>query len=237
MTYYKILYFLLVFNFSFSQVEKKISGQLICKDAVLQGITILNLVTEKEAISDFEGKFFINAKVDDLLVIQSNSFEYERKSIDANDVKSGEIKIALTKKVEQLEEVKIINYSNINAVSLGILSKPAKTYTTAERRLYTAQSGGLVGSIINHFTGRTKMLKRYVAFEKIELRANKLSDMFMDEYFLKTLKIPENKIKAFQIFAAEDASVIEPLKQKNKFLVSYALTSLAQQYLDLQNLN
>ena len=220
-----------------SQSEKLISGQLICKDAVLQGIIILNLVTEKETISDFAGQFSIDAKPDDLLVVQSNNFEIVRESISKDDYKKGLISITLVKKIEQLEEVKIVNYANINAVSLGILSKPAKVYSTAERRMYTAQTGGAIGSVINYFSGRTKMLKRYVAFEKIEIRATKLSEMFSDEYFIITLKIPENKVKAFQNYSAEDPTIIEPLRQKNKFLVSYALTPLAQKFLELQKVD
>ena len=231
---------------AFSQSEKIISGQLLCKDAILKGITILNLVTEKEAVSDFAGKFSIAAKPDDLLVIQSDNFEYARQIVDDNEYKKGIVYINLIKKIEQLEEVKIINYSNINAVNLGILSKPAKTYTTAERRLKTTGDFkpimllGLLGGsmpfdpVINAITGRTNRMKTYVAFKKIELRAAKLSDMFSDEYFIETLKIPENKVRAFQIYAAEDASVQLPLRQKNTFLVSFALTPLAKQYLDLQ---
>lgn len=229
-----LLVFFLLPNLVLSQSEKIINGQLICKDANLQGVVILNLVTEKETVSDFEGHFSIAAKPNDLLIIQSNNFEYFRKIIDDEDYKKASISITLNKKIEQLEEVKIITYSNINAVSLGILSKPAKVYSTAERRMYTAKTGGAVGSVINYFSGRTKMLKKYVAFEKIELRTAKLSNMFSDEYFIKSLKIPESKIKAFVIFAAEEESIIEPLRQKNKFLVSYALTPLAQKYLDLQ---
>jgi len=232
-------YFVLLFfcqNIMLSQTEKVISGQLICQDAMLQGLIILNLVTEKETISDFSGRFSIAVKPNDLLVIQSNNFEHTRKSIDDDDLKKGSITINLIKKIEQLEEVKIITYAGINAVSLGILSKPAIVYTTAERRLFTAQSEGAVGQLINYFSGRTKMLKKYVAFEQIQIRSYKLSDMFMDDYFIKFLKIPEDKIKAFQIYAAEDESIIEPLRQKNKFLVSYALVPLAKQYIDLQQI-
>jgi len=233
-----ILFVFMLFSVvTFSQSGKTISGQLICKDAVLQGITILNLVTEKETISDFNGRFSIIAKIDELLVIQSANFEYARKIIDEDDFKNGTISINLIKKIEQLEEVKIVNYNNINAVDLGILQTAAKTYTPAERKLRTATGKFPETDIlINAISGRTKMLKRYVAYEKIEIQSNKLSDMFMDEYFIKNLQIPEDKIKAFQNYAAEYESIIEPLRQRNKFLVSYALVPLAKQYIDLQNI-
>jgi hypothetical protein len=41
-----------------------------------------------------------------------------------------------------LEEVTIIDYKKISAVSLGTTSKGVKKYTPAERRLYTATGGG-----------------------------------------------------------------------------------------------
>lgn len=234
---------------AFAQADKTLSGQLICKDASLQGITILNLVTEKEAISNFEGKFSLGVKPDDLLIIQHNNFEYVRRIIDENDIKNGSISIYLTKKIEQLDEVKIVNYININAVDLNILQKEPKKYTTAERRLRTAEKfkwysplliplGGMsVDGLLNAINGRTKILKKHVAFEKIQLRSAKLSDMFTDEYYIHTLNIPEDKIKAFQNYASEEPSLVEPLRLKNKFLVSFTLIKIAETFNNLQKIS
>ncbi len=232
---------------SFSQSEKIIAGQLVCKDAILQGITILNLVNEKEAVSDFTGRFSIAAKVDDLLVIQSTNFEYARKIIDDEDFKKGIIAINLIKKIEQLEEVKIVNYSNINTVSLGIQKTTPKSYTPAERKLRTAtalyaqanvgnMAGGSVGldPLINAITGRTKMLKRNLSLDQTRRRAIKLSEMFSDSYFMNTLNIPEISVKAFQFYASDDPKVINGLALKNKFLVSFALISASEEFIKLQ---
>jgi len=43
--------------------------------------------------------------------------------------------------VRLLDEVRINEYKNINAVSLGIISPNTKHYTPAERKLYTATGG------------------------------------------------------------------------------------------------
>ena len=77
----------------------------------------------------------------------------------------------MTSKITQLDEVKV-QKSNIDAVSLGILTKPGKVYTPAERRLKTATGlyasanagtmmGGSVGldPLINWISGRTALLK------------------------------------------------------------------------------
>ncbi len=232
--------FLLVTFCCFGQSEKKIAGQIVCKDVVAQGIRVLNLNTEKEAVSDFEGKFSIMAKPDDLLVFSSNNFDYMRKVIDDGDYRNGAITVTVTPKINQLEEVKINNNPNINAVSLGILSKPAKTYTPAERKLYTATTGnGLVSfdAILNGISGRTKMLKKYVAFEKKQLQVEKIANMFSDEYYVKQLKIDESLIRGFLYYAVEDEKVVEALSQKNKFLVSFALVKVAENFNKLQNEN
>jgi hypothetical protein len=226
--------------FCFAQSEKKITGQINCKDVIAQGIKVLNLNSEKETVSDIEGKFVIMAKTDDLLVFSSNNFDYMRKIIDDNDYKNGSITVTVTPKINQLEEVKINNYPNINAVSLGILDKPAKQYTPAERKLYTATTGGgLVpfDAILNAISGRTKMLKKYVAFEKKQIQVEKLSNMFSDEYYIKQLKIDESLIHGFLYYAVEDEKVVEALSQKNKFLVSFALVKVAENFNKLQNEN
>lgn len=225
---------LFTFN-AFGQTSKPLKGKIEVLDGNSQGILILNLNSEKETKSDFAGNFEIEAKVDDLLVFQSNNLEYLRKTIDEKDFSKGSFKISMLVKINQLEEIKIFNYPNINALSLGILSKPAKEYTLAERRLYQATSGGGIFVLINALNGKTKMLKRYLAFEKIETRTKKLTDMFEPDFYLKTLDIPEQLISRFIIYAAEEELVMKAMTTKNKFLVSFELVKIAENFKKLQN--
>lgn len=84
-------------------------------------------------------------------------------------MKTKEVLIKMTPKPGQLDEVVITKYRNINALDLGVLSKPAKEYTPAERRLKAASSYDLtvgtynsvsLDAIINSISGRTAMLKK-----------------------------------------------------------------------------
>ena len=45
--------------------------------------------------------------------------------------------------MNQLKEVIVFQYKNINAVALGIISKNQRGYTPAERKLATTSSGRL----------------------------------------------------------------------------------------------
>ena len=218
-----------------AQGAKNINGKIFVKYGSAADVLVLNLNTEQETKSDIDGKFTIQAKIDDLIVFQSNSLEIVRKSIEDNDYLKAYFEIKMIPKPEQLDEVKIFNYSYLNAVSLGILSKPAKTYSIAERRLYEATSGGGVMAWINVINGRKKMLKKYVAFEKIERRVAKINDMFTREFYIKTVEIPEDQVARFVTFAAEEESVIKLLSSKNKYLIGFELVKLAPKFKKLQN--
>ena len=180
----KILVLLfLFFTFSvFSQKEKLIQVRIIVNDSKLNGVRVINLMNEKEVITDQEGNFNILAKTDDLLVFSAEFLDYMRKIVDESDYIKGAIEVQMTSKALQLDEVEIKDYSKINAISLGILAKPAKEYTPAERRLQTAtglypsvnlgaMAGGSLGldPLMNWISGRTKMLKNALKAEQKEM--------------------------------------------------------------------
>ena len=60
----------------FSQNEKSIAGKIIVDNTKKSGVRIINLVNQKEAISDVEGNFSILAKPDDLLVFSAEFLDY-----------------------------------------------------------------------------------------------------------------------------------------------------------------
>src|SRR6478609_7752493 len=91
-----LLLLLFIVQFVFAQKEKWIQGKIIVKDATPQGVHIINLVNEKETISNEKGEFNIEAKTDDLLVFSSKHLDYQRKIIEDNDYKSASISIEMT---------------------------------------------------------------------------------------------------------------------------------------------
>jgi hypothetical protein len=138
--------------------------------------------------------------------------------------------------IRVLDEVKINEYKDINAVSLGIISSKTKHYTPAERKLHEATSGsGLVplNPILNAITGRTKQLKKEVEVEKKETMLSKIQNLYEAEYFVETLKIPKDFVKGFQYFIVEDAKFVEALKAKNKTMATFIMNELAVTYKDL----
>src|SRR5436190_12533757 len=97
----------LLSQFAFCQNEKWIHGKIIVKDATPKGVHIINLVNEKETVSDIRGEFDIEAKIDDLLIFPSDNLDYQRKIIEKEDYNRASITIEMTSKTIQLDEVTI----------------------------------------------------------------------------------------------------------------------------------
>lgn len=237
-----LLMLLTLSHIAICQDYKEMSGKLTSKERIPQGVRIINLESEQEVISDSKGDFKIFVKTDDVLVFSAVNFDYSRKIIEVEDYNKGYIIVNLTEKIEELEEVRIINYPNINAVSLGILSTPAKQYTPAERKLQTAGDfkwyypllipfGGMpLDGLINELTGRTKMLKNNLKIERKILLIEKLEDDFLPSFYVKDLNINEDQVKAFQFFCAEDELFAKTMKSKNKTLIMFKLAQLATKF-------
>lgn len=230
----------------FSQKEKIIQGKIVVKDSKREGIRVINLVNEKEAITDAFGNFSILAKPDDLLVFSAEFLDYMRKIVEYSDYNKGTIEIEMTSKMTQLEEVIIRDFSKINAVQLGILSKPAKQFTPAERRLQTAtglypnlyagtMAGGSIGldPLINWISGRTKMLKSALAAEEKEILLQKIDFYYTDQFFVESLKIGSMYLGSFKNFIVYDAVLVAAIESKNKARMDFNLYRLSNEFKNL----
>ena len=221
-------------NAQFSRVWK---GKVVSNQGDLEGIYVLNLKNTKATTTTQGGYFQIQGTIGDTLQFSSMQFKPLRMALKQQDFDSDLFFVPLETAVTLLDEVKINQYANINAVSLGILMKPAKHYSLAERRLYTATSGGGIDGLLNLISGRTKMLKKNLVVEGKETALTKLTDLLDEKYFVETLKIPSEKVKGFQYYCVDDQDFAAVLKSKNKTMAKFLLVDLARAYLKLQNEN
>lgn len=213
--------------------EKIIKGKIEVEAASAEGVHVLNLVTEKSTVSDINGNFSISAKEDDLLVFSAIHLEYARKSISKKEYEAGYVIVKLQEKVTELEEVVVTEYTKINAKDLGIINYTPKKYTPAERKLYTATSGGgiiPIDPILNWISGRTKMLKKEIQVEKRELLRERLETYYEDVFFMESLKIPELYLEGFKYYVVEDQDLAKALNQKNKTKATFVLSKLAADF-------
>jgi hypothetical protein len=245
----KILFlFFCVSIFGFAQSNELVflKGKLVCSVKNLSDVNITNLRSETTTVS-INGDYSMFVKVGDTIRFSSLQIETKKVIIQESDLAKSLFVSSLEPKVIPLDEVEIIEYKNINAVALGILDKPAKKYTPAERKLYASGEfhwysplliplGGMsVDGMLNAINGRTDMLKKGLEVEKREMLLKKIEYQFEPEYFTNSLKIPQEYVKGFWYYAIQEPKLVNALNEKNKSMARFIFAELATKYLDLLN--
>ena len=238
-----LLFFtILLFSQSvFSQTLLK--GKVISDASNLDGIHVINLTNEKNTITEKGGFFSILAKVNDTLMFSGMQIKGIQIILKQSDFSESLFFMRLKQQITMLDEVYIKDYSEINAFSLGIIPFGTKSYTPAQRKLRTAtapflnlNAGGMAGGsigvdpLINAISGRTAMLKKELEVENKERLQAKIDNLYEEDFFIKTLKIPAEYVKGFQIYVIDDQRLIASIKSKNKTMTTFLLGELAEKY-------
>ena len=224
-----IILLLVQVTFGQTNIIKEIRGKITADSVAVDRITIVNVSTEKTTVSDVNGFFTIPVKEGDDLVFTAVNLEGLRRKINKQDMLQEVISVLMIPKSIVLKEV-VVNESAISAESLGIIPYGQKKYSAAERKLYTATSGGGIDGLLNTISGRKAMLKKEIIIEKKEQLLARIDVLFEDKYYTETLRIPEDYIKGFQYYCVDDAAFANALRDKNKTLVMYLIVKLAENY-------
>ena len=209
-----VLFFLVQVTFGQTEKIQEIRGKISADSVAVDRVNVLNLTSEKATVSDASGFFVLPVKTGDILVFSAVNLETLRKKIGLQDLSKEIIIIQMIPKSIILKEV-VVNESAISAESLGIIPYGQKKYTPAERKLYTATSGGGIDGLLNAISGRKAMLKKEIAVEKKEQLLARIDVLFEDKYYTETLKIPSEYIKGFQYDCVDDGPFANALSTKN----------------------
>jgi hypothetical protein len=225
-----LLLFFVQLGFSQNTASKEILGQIFEQSTSVDGVNIINNTTQVTAISDANGMFSIVVREGDVLVFSSVNLEPYKRRITADDLKLDKLLIKMTAKEIELKEVVVNENAHITTENLGIVPHGQKTYTAAERKVYTANSTS-IDKVLNKISGRTAMLKKEVNVEKKEMLFKKMEYLFDGNYYTERLKIPADDVKGFQLFCVDDSEFAVSLNTKNKTMSMFLITDLARQYL------
>ncbi|MGL2963046.1 hypothetical protein ACSVH2_04405 [Flavobacterium sp. RSB2_4_14] len=247
---FKILFlFFCIQSFGFNPSNELVflKGKVVCSVKNLTDVNVTNLRSETTTITNEKGDYSMFVKIGDTLQFSSLQIVTKKVIIQEIDLSKSLFVTSLEPKVIPLNEVKIIEYKNINAVALGILDKPAKKYTPAERKLAAAGEfhwysplliplGGMsVDGLLNAINGRTAMLKKEVEVERKEMLLKKIEYQFNPEYFTENLKIPQEYVKGFWYYAIQEPRLVNEINAKNKNMARFIFAELATKYLELLN--
>jgi len=244
MKLFKSIIIFLFFAQTFAQTPtlSLLKGKITSQIKELNDVYVANLRSESTTATDKNGNFSMFIIVGDTLQFSGLQIVTKKVVITENDIVKQLYVVSLEAKVNPLDEVEIKQYKDINAVSLGILQKPAKVYTPAERKLKAATDldvkigfGGAmsIDPLLNWMSGRTTMLKKELAVEKKEKLLQKIEYLFKEEYFIENLKIPKDYLRGFWYYAIDDTKLVAALNRKNKIMARFIFSDLATNYLEI----
>jgi hypothetical protein len=225
----QILFFTFFIFFQIVFPQTPLKGKVVSETYDLQNISIINLTNNASSQTQKEGFFSILAKPKDTLLFSGMQIIGVKIAIKQTDFSENLFFVKLKPQVNQLAEVLVYKNFDFDLVKMRILSKPAKKFSPAERRIHEANTG-IVNPILNAITGRTAMLKEELVVEKEERLLDRLSAMFEDNFYTDHLKIPVEYIKGFQHYVINDPKLIIQIKARNKAMVAFVLGELAEKY-------
>lgn len=241
----KILVSILLFisQFVFPQTEKLIKGRVLCNDQPIQGIEVVNLVSEKTTTTNSNGEFSILAKAEDMLVFVSEKYEYKRLYLEQSDVNIPNHVILLTRKPEQLEEVVIvkptigrINYFSQEAADEINLKKAANNPKPVGVYDGTLTNGAdlmrIGGMILNLFVKKKENNKE--AVPKIEFKELATATCTQD-YFNKTLHLKPEEVALFLDFCDTDPKSKNILENSNPLSIMDFLSTKSIEFKKLNS--
>lgn len=230
------LLFLLTSSISFSQENRKVLYGVISDNLeTLPRVHIINTTTKKATYSNDKGEFKIFAQPNDTIKITAIGYKTQLLLIDNKYFGIHENQIRLQKEIIELNEIEIKshnltgtllsdlknikNTTEINAKTLQLPNANTRRLTVAERRLYTAYGGGLLGIdyIINVLSGRIKRLKKLKKIEDNEKEISQLKNTFTN-YIINDLNINTSDLYRFIYFCQEDKN-FKSQQEKGEFTI------------------
>lgn len=225
----KILVILLLSCTAFSSAQtffsKNLQGRVYSTDGDVAATHVLNTTTTRATITDIDGFFSIQAKLNDTLVFSAVQYKKKEVLVTAEMLAQKMLNIQLEESLTILDEVIVTPYNLsgdiakdllviktdqvVTAQTIVLPNAYVRVPSKAERQLFEATSGGgliPIAPIINGLSGRTKLLKKRVARNKLYSRTERVREFYADSIYRIDLKIPEDKIDDLLYFCEVDTT-------------------------------
>ncbi len=136
--------------------HKLLRGKIVVQGVDVTGVTVQNISSQRATITDFEGNFSIQVRLNDTLVFSAVQLQRKVLPIHAEVYRSGYVNVTMRPFVNELREVVVQPYSlsgnlstdastlkaaPVTAENLGLPNAGVKVITQSERKLHEASSG------------------------------------------------------------------------------------------------
>lgn len=215
---------------AFSQEKVVLQGRITADSLNTSSVNIINLTQKSGTTHNASGGFAIEVREQDTLLFSSVQYEVLEIIITQEILEGKYLEIELSESINELDEVQISNISltgnlqqdlsritTFSQTDVGIPLSSKPRLTSIQRKLETASAvqtdskrnpPGLVNvsldAILNTFNGKIEMLRKARDNEVLENIVLAGMEAFPVAFFVEELELPEEHIKNFVYYCAEN---------------------------------
>ncbi len=206
----------------------------------LEKIDVVNLNSKKSSTTDSQGNFSIEAKVNDVLLVLSKDYYDIKVTITAADFSKDRLRIALSKKPIELDEVTVTSVGKVNfgitpeEIKMAKLSK----YENSPKVLgvYTGEMPygvDFVGLFKKIFKSKKKKdsikTSRFISFK--EYSFSKINTV---DFIYKKLGIKRDELDLFMAFCESDPNYKAVMEREDTLETMEFLTAKSELFKKLE---
>ena len=216
-----------------------ISGRISVPDPDdAEGIVIYNITAKKGTITDSSGSFFLNVKLNDVVLIQSVQFDPVRITVDRGIVSSKKMMVTLRESVNKLEEIVVSPTDLTGNIEVDVNRVPIEKFKPDSTVMpYVAGMYADAGPKDNvamddetwryglNFVNIFRLLVNKRDQGKFDASAeDDLAKMYNNDFFKKNLDIKEKNIGRFMDYVAANGLTKSMLQKGNELnLIQFLL--------------
>lgn len=236
-----VLFLLLITVSLFAQENDRtlLRGTVIYRDINVPNLDVINVTAEDASITDKDGDFAIDVKLGDQLVFTSVNYQIKIIFITEDILKKNRLVVDVNEKVTELDEVvvspedqeKFVELKNEEFKEVEYEIDRTTTVTNiAQSQIQRGMENGI--NFVNIFKALTKSKKKKDPNAKVpEIKLSRvLRQVYEDDFFVKDLGIPQDKIDSFLQYCDDKIPSQTLLKKSNEFQLIDFLVTHSKQY-------
>ncbi len=213
--------------------RRLLRGQVLYRNSNVPNENVINTTAERATITNDKGEFAISVKLNDELVFTAVNYQLEVLTITEEILKKNRLVVEVNEKVTELDEVTVSPENQAKFLEL-------KNEEFKEFEYETDQTADVVNIAMDdpgskrlqdglNFVNIYKALftsKKDTETNREPLKASEvLRQVYDDEFFVKDLKLPQDKIDAFLFYMDTHMPPQSLLKKDNEFqLIDFLVT-------------
>ena len=212
-------------------------GKILYQNTNVVAANVVNTTTQKATISDDNGEYAIEVKMDDELVFTSLQYQIRVVKITKEILQRGRLVIDVNEKVTELDEVVVTpeqrqKFLDLRAEEFKEFDYERDRSTRVENTLM--RQGQLYNGLnfVNVFKALYRLVDKGKSDEKVySLQPSEvIRQLYDDTFFTEQLNIEKDKIGLFLVFCDGEIKTKELLEEKSDFEIMDFLVKAGEKF-------